>query len=347
MPPLLYSLRAWPGRHIIRPLTVLHALLRNAVYDVLRFARHASPGRVPRTRVQHAAMMTMFYHALEKSLSLPEPEPGHGRRHARQLLDLVDVYAARYGVDTVVASSQAALCAYADAQPGGALDAALLDRIRARNVAQHTAPGGGSILRHRSDILSRTGIDFGAFAACRHSVRSFTGEPVAPHAIEDAVRTAQRSPSVCNRQSCRVHVFENGAAAARILACQRGNTGFGHLASHILVVTSDLQHFFGMGERNQCWIDGGLFAMTLVYALHAQGLGTCCLNWSAEREQDLALRAAAGLPSAESVIMLLAVGHLPDTFRVAASPRKPLKDVLVMHGPEHNDTNTTSRGENT
>jgi hypothetical protein len=31
--------------------------------------------------------------------------------------------------------------------------------------------------------------------------------------------------------------------------------------------------------------------------------------------------------------MMLAVGHLPETLRVAQSPRKPLEDVLVFHGP--------------
>ena len=68
--------------------------------------------------------------------------------------------------------------------------------------------------------------------------------------------------------------------------------------------------------------------MTLVYALHAQGLGTCCLNWSVEPSQDKAFKAAAGLPKHDAVIMLLAVGHLPEAFDVARSHRRPIDEVL-------------------
>ena len=114
-----------------------------------------------------------------------------------------------------------------------------------------------------------------------------------------------------------------------MLSYQNGNRGFGDKASHVLIVTSDLHHFTSAGERNQCWIDGGMFAMSLVYALHSLGLGTCCLNWSVECDQDRALKNNTLISESEAVIMMIAVGVIPEKLNVAVSPRKPLAEVIV------------------
>ncbi|MEI6203126.1 MAG: M81 family metallopeptidase [Enhydrobacter sp.] len=47
-------------------------------------------------------------------------------------------------------------------------------------------------------------------------------------------------------------------------------------------------------------------------------------------EADIALRRVGGIPDVQLVIMLLAVGHLPERLRVAQSPRRPLDDVLKI-----------------
>ena len=70
--------------------------------------------------------------------------------------------------------------------------------------------------------------------------------------------------------------------------------------------------------------------MSLIYALHSLGLGTCCLNWSVTRERDLALRKDAKIDHSESIIMMIAVGNLPDNFSVANSSRKPVEEILVL-----------------
>jgi hypothetical protein len=74
--------------------------------------------------------------------------------------------------------------------------------------------------------------------------------------------------------------------------------------------------------------------MSLVWALHSRGIGSCYLNWSAELEQDLKLRQVADIPDSENIITLLAVGNLPDRFLVAGSPRRDLSDVLFFRRQE-------------
>ncbi len=188
--------------------------------------------------------------------------------------------------------------------------------------------GGGTHDIRREQVLAHARRDLAPFFASRHSIRQFAPDPVPRALIEQAVVMAQKTPSVCNRQTSRVYAFDDPIERRQVLACQRGNAGFGHEIQVALVVTSDIEAFFTVGERNQCWVDGGMFAMSLVYALHSLGLGTICLNWSVEYPLDRRLHTVAGIPASQAVIMMIGVGFLPERLRVTQSPRKALDEVL-------------------
>ncbi|MGQ9370032.1 nitroreductase family protein [Azospirillum sp. ST 5-10] len=316
-----------------RTRTVL-ALAGNGLYDLRRYLRWSSAGREELTKTQLAALVTLNYHRLEKGLALKEPRPGFGQDAVRLLISLLDRYVARHGVDGTARAGIDTLAAYRAFSLGHGLSFPEVDAALVR-FGGGRPPGdgasGGTIAVARAAVAAAAPADPEAFFATRHSVRQFSGEEVAMETVARAVRMAQRTPSVCNRQAWKVHAFSEPAQKARVLSFQNGNRGFGDQASKLLVVTADLQHFTSVGERFQCWIDGGLFAMSLVYALHALGLGTCMLNWSVVKETDRAMRAAAGIPDNEVVIMMIAVGHLPERLSVAHSHRKPLDEVLVAH----------------
>ena len=144
-----------------------------------------------------------------------------------------------------------------------------------------------------------------------------------------AVRMARKTPSVCNRQSWKVYAYSDPVLLEKVVECQKGNSGFGDQIKAILVVTSNTETFFSIGERNQCWIDGGMFSMSLVYSLHSLGLGSICLNWSVEKATDENLHQVASIPDSEAVIMMIGIGFLPKTLRVAQSHRKPLEELLI------------------
>jgi nitroreductase len=55
----------------------------------------------------------------------------------------------------------------------------------------------------------------------------------------------------------------------------------------------------------------------LVYALHSLGLGTCCLNLSVEYKRDQALKQSADIPDTELIMIMIAVGNLPERLKVA------------------------------
>jgi nitroreductase len=148
--------------------------------------------------------------------------------------------------------------------------------------------------------------------------------------VERAVTLAQKSPSVCNRQAWKVHVITAEDEKRKVLDLQNGSRGFGDQANKVLIVTVELGNFLTVGERNQGWVDGGMFAMSLVYALHSLGLGTCCLNWAVRHERDRQLKHEVDISNSESIIMMIAVGHLPDEFPVAQATRRNVKGMLIV-----------------
>lgn len=166
------------------------------------------------------------------------------------------------------------------------------------------------------------------FFAGRRSVRNYDASRIVPQdLLRTAVDFAINTPSVCNRQSWHIRFFE-GQRAHEVLGHQNGNRGFASTVTQVAVISVDQRLFAGAGERNQPWIEGGLFAMSFVWALHALDVSTCLLNWSMGNDATAALRSACGIPNHEVVITLVAIGYPAAGFAVARSPRRSVDDVV-------------------
>lgn len=105
-----------------------------------------------------------------------------------------------------------------------------------------------------------------------------------------SVGLAQNSPSACNRQPTRIHIIESEQLRNQVLELQGGNRGFGKLADTVIIISVELVGYRDVKERNNLFVDGGMYAMNLLYALHSYRIGACPLNWCYSTEQDLALR---------------------------------------------------------
>lgn len=332
---LTYAPAGWEdaARRRYRYFRDLLGLWRASWCDVRWYARHSGLFD-HRGKGALQARIVKAYHALEKGLALAAPRPGFGQVAAAQLLAASESYLARFGADRTLVGAAGTLDEYLRFNASVGVDLpevrVATDRLRAA-LDRETADclGGGTIEVTREAIQRAGRLDLRDFFQSRYSVRQFADATVDSSLLEAAVRMAQKTPSVCNREAGRVYVVDDRNKANALLQHQNGNRGFGDQAGKLLVVTARLDCFLTVGERYQCWIDGGLFAMSLIYALHSLGLGTCCLNWSVEPDVDRAFKTAAGIPDDQAVIMLLAVGHLPERFRVAKSMRRPLEDVLI------------------
>lgn len=257
------------------------------------------------------ALVSIEYHRLEKGLSHHQRRAQFGGDAAERLTAALALCRDR-GLETEITR-------YATQ---------VLDSYW-REIHQQPGEGIGWQRLSREVLREAATINAEAFFQSRHSIRCFDAEQRVDTAqVRRAIELARYTPSVCNRQTWRVVLCQSETAKAQALALQNGNVGFGHLASHVLIVASDRSCFASIGERNQAWIEAGMFAMSLVYALHAQGLGTCCLNWSVEPEKDKALKAELGIPESFAIGMMIAVGALPVEVPVAESRRLSLAQIL-------------------
>lgn len=300
--------------------------LRNYLYDYGRFKTHSSAFGRPVSDEALAAQITKEYHKLEKGLALPEPRPGFGAATIDFLLDAVPRLEARGHAAHISRAARQSVRAWVDWHD--AAGSPVRDAVRAFAEAADGSVAAGVRRLTRAEVAEATDVDFDRFARARYSVRQFTGDAVAPEDVRAAVETALKTPRVCNRESRRVHAGFGRETCDRMLSYQQGNRGFGHTAGAVLVLTSDLRYFTAIAERNQAWIDGGMFAMSLALALHGRGLGTCMLNWSEEFFRDRRMRAALGIPDYEAVVTFMAVGHLPEELLVAVSPRPTADQVM-------------------
>lgn len=309
---------------------VMSGFLCDVWYDVSRYARHSTLLKRPLTPGQAKSWITAAGHVVEKAMTLPEPRVGFGQPHVRELLsvlrqwscDACFVQSVEY--QSAVGSIQRYLEFHKERQHPVPEIAGLFQEIQGLATA---AALGGTKSVSREDVQAAAVGDFEALAHSRSSVRAFSGEPVDVECIARAIRLAQRSPSACNRQCSRVYVVRDPVVKRKTLALQNGNRGFGESADVLLVVAAEIESFYGSPERNQAFIDGGLFSMSLLFGLHYVGLGACPLAWCVPRKNDRELRKVLPLRDSETVIMLIAVGRLRERFDVAMSTRKNTEEI--------------------
>lgn len=304
------------------------ALAKASFYDYRRFRAHSGVFRRYHDEASLAALITKYYHMIEKGLALPAPRPGFGNQAVHDLSRLVtqamrDGVCARETVLAIDAISGWRAFNLDNNMPVPAWADALLDNARLVGITVSGSPVKSPIV-----VSQINGGDHLSFIRSRTSVRNFSEQPVPHNVLEQAVHAAQSAPCVCNRQASRIYFFADPDRKRAIFACQNGNRGFGESAPVAVLITVDLREFVEPSERYQGWIDGGMFAMNFLLGLHAQGYGACALNWSALPEQDQRLRKLGIVPEHESVIMMVAVGALKDDVKVARSERRPIAKIL-------------------
>lgn len=302
------------------------------IYDAIRFLLSRNRAAlVENMDAEHAKMhLLRLMHSLEKGLSLPEPSFGFGKEKALPLKKEADIYLARFGHDQIHKLILATLAAHQSWQNSVGGDSPGFSVEKLQRDADGAIAGTRTITREQ--VWMHAKIDFDDSAINRHSIRNFTGEPVLEKDILDAIRTAIKSPSVCNRSCTRAYYAIEPEAVKGVLAEQDGNRGFGDKAGAAIVIAADMRAFYKNGERNQGWVDGGLFAMSLNYALYAKGYGVCMLNWSMDAPHDYLFRKKFGIPTEHLVVMLMASGHIPETLKVAESPRRDVAEIACRVG---------------
>lgn len=313
----------------------LKELKKNYQKDMQRYIKYSFEFTKEKTKRSYQSDLIFYYHKIEKGLSMPNSRVGFGKQNVEHLLRLLECYVRKFGWDNIALISLDTLYEYHRFNEiNGYKFEKLLRRLKklekSLNGKERLFLGGMKTVT-KQEIIENSEIDFKNFAYSRHSVRQFAPGRVSMAVIEEAIYIAQKTPSVCNRQTSKVYVYDDPIMKEKVLKYQKGHTGFGEKADKILIVTSELRDFRGVIERNQSYIDGGMYAMSLIYALHSLGLGTCALNLSITNETEEKLKKVGRISDSEALIMMIAVGHLPEKFNVPLSSRRKVSEVMTIY----------------
>jgi nitroreductase len=316
---------------LLRTIYVVFKLAVEYFTDFTQYCRSSSLIGV-KSNEQLLARISAHSHMIEKGLCMKPMKPSFGVESNLQLIDLI-----KQGLNIglkdkfEVVSAISALKQYQNVhkEHGIEINSVLEEKMNSLFSNLHiidTHKGGKKEIT-KKDLLLKWSIDFHSYIRARHSIRSYTNEPIDNNTIEKCIDSANYSPSVCNRQTSRVLIIDNESEIKKALQYQNGNRGFGHLATKLLVVMSDIRYFNDLEERNQNFIDGGLFSMSLLLALQSEGIGACPLNWCVSHKTDKAFKEAFDISGHYSVIMFISLGQIPEKLEVAISKRKTFKNL--------------------
>ena len=168
--------------------------------------------------------------------------------------------------------------------------------------------------------------NFEEFAHSRHSSRIFDGRSISDEQLDEVVKLAQTAPSACNRQSAKIMHVKDRELAKKILKIQGGAKG--HSDSDVLLLISDLSLYRYSSEMFTPYLDGGIFLMNLLYALHYYGLGACPLIWDDYGSKGVEIRKILDIPKNFHIVAVLQVGFVPENACYALSKRREA-DIIV------------------
>ncbi|MBI9034689.1 MAG: nitroreductase family protein [Bacteroidales bacterium] len=301
-------------------------------YDFKRYYYYSvSRRRDERTKL--IAEIIRDYHVLEKGLTMPETRLGFGRERVLKLSSLCNFFDSKFGreepqlLQAIAVLKEYKLFHFKKNYP---LDDFVLNELELVELKfKSTLPSKQKSVS-KAEYFKNTNSSFDLFSNSRSSIRNFTNEDVSIDRLNLALNLARNTPSACNRQSSRVYVFSNMDKIKEILQVQGGNRGFGHLTNKLIVITSETAVFFNSQERNEAFVDGGMYAMNVLYALHHNEIAACTLNCSHTPQKDRLMRKLCCIKKSEVFIGMIACGIPPKNFSIATSKRNTLDEFVKI-----------------
>lgn len=319
--------------HAIKVANFNRKMKKLYAYDLKRFKNGYNIELEMATEEQLKAKLMFFSHAIEKGLSHKDFRLGFGINALTGLSKILDVYnnkkfskeELRYRI------AIAAIKNYKDAHEVKGSDTSFLEDIFDECIISESEIVNSSLAGvhevKREDKTNNSIRDFKKLALNRVSVREFSDEKVEIDDIKEAIEIALKTPSVCNRQPAKVTIVTIKENIKQVLAIQGGFKGF-NPPDKLLLITSSNTSFISPIERNESFIDGGLFSMSLLYGLEFKGLAACSLNAMMSAEGEESIKNILNIPSDESLIMFIAVGHFLESSLSPKSTRDNINKVM-------------------
>lgn len=279
----------------------------------------------------------MLTHAIEKGFSLPNLRKSFGSEKALRLSCILKKFISKFGFEDSLKVPIALLKQYLLYHNNNNIVSEDLRRINydieylieqshLHNIQFDEA---GTFDKTKEDMLSLTGADFKTLAEGRYSIRNFDPKPVDLSLIYEALQIASKSPSACNRQAYRVHIFE-GENKNKLLNIQGGTNSFYEYVDKVILITADLNRYYSL-EPHLGYVDGSLFAMSLIYALTYKGIGSIPLTLGINPKTINTMKRRFCIPENEMPVLLIGIGNYAEKFKVAKSHRNPTNTFTTYH----------------
>lgn len=329
------SVRNLVGRMIPGDLKYYMYSLNYYWEDIRRYKKYSNGYLSPNKEKILQGKIIVTYHIIEKGLTMPDMRAGFGKDALNTLIGLCNTYIDKQcnQQDDHFMHAVKLLNEYVRVhrEMAFALDPALVEKIRALSERTKVMDTCSQLGSDNDEYFRHADSPFRDFAFSRHSIRNFIDKPVDRDLIMKAVEIAQKSPSSCNRQPNRVYILENKDNIQWLLESQKGNRGFGQLIDKVIILTAEVGVFNGFTERNEAFLNSGMYAMSLLYGLHYYRIGAVSLAYvRVSKEDDKKLRALCGIPDSEVVSMLIGCGHVPGKLSIASSPRYKVDKIVKV-----------------
>lgn len=286
-----------------------------------------------KSRCAQEAKILRQTHIVEKGLSLSDPRRGFGKEKIETLLEMLDEYLAM-GFPTNGIPFQNAICVlghYVTFQKALGYENDSLNK-KLETLKPYVSNDFDAGIAHTTlaDMQKDIQGSFPVFFRSRHSMRQFADKPIDFADVEKAVKLAMKAPTACNRQACKVYYYTQPETNKKLGEWIAGNTGFDAEVQNYLVITADISAFYDTFERNQLYVEAGIFSMALMQALHYYGIGSCALQNGEYYKKNGRFKAICkNIPDNEKIVIFIAIGYYKETFGYAISKRKNVEDVLI------------------
>ena len=282
-------------------------LLYSYVSDFTRFVKFSG---IRKDRGRRYKIL-MDLHRIEKGMSLPIPKRNFGKEPLQFLRNNVEyINEDRYLTDYTF-SLLGRYREYLDDNGMLSIVDSVLEVLSEAYKKETTAGIVDIEFDQESNYLKK-----------RKSVRNFKKHVVSSSTLKNVERLCNSAPSVCNRQPWTVSFYQDKKLIDRLLSLQNGNVGFRETIYNLAIISCDYRAFNIIGERNQIFVDGGMFSMNFVHALKVYGLDSCFLNWAVEPRRERKLHDLSKIEQSQRIIVMVAFGYAAENAKVAISPRE-------------------------
>lgn len=310
-------------------------LITNTYTDFKLYYQHSTLSKLDSLKKEEA-LLILDYHSLEKGMLYQNMKPRFAQNRIERVHKYLESKNLLQNLDrTQIEVTLQVICKYYELHESKNISIEdyfskeQYEKYRQLLKNKYNKEFCGAIDSSYENFYQNVSASFDKFAFSRKSTRTYTGEKIDYELIKKAISLSLSAPSVCNRQANTVYLLEDKQKIDEVLKIQGGFNGYEDKVSQLLILTNNRNYYYTVGERNQFYIDGGVFLLNLLYSLHFYKIANCPANWGKMVEDEKALEKIITIPESEKIICLIPIGIATEKFRVTLSKRRNVEETLM------------------